>query len=378
MQIHKAVNQMSFAAITRNVYLRPGVVILMMIVVIILMNKNCATNPPGSPCRYHEFQCKSGNQCIPRSFHCDLEVDCLDGSDEVGCSPVYIQSPPPSMVTANIGDVLTISCTAIGVPTPEVVWRLNWGHLPSKCTTTSINGVGTLTCPNIQESDQGAYSCEAINNRGSVFAVPDSILVVKKAPSVCAAGYFNSEARSPAECISCFCFGVTTECSSGIALVATKLPPPFDQYRLVGVTVHPGTGGIDISTESPYRSQPSIRPLARNGFQVQSGERLDSNIHPYFAMPENYHGNQLKSYGGYLKYTVRYDGQGHPVNSPDIVLSGNGYILVHTGRQPIPGRDNDNSVRFLLWRMVQTRQCSPRRRYSRRTTDTLLLARSYE
>jgi len=39
----------------------------------------------GSPCRYHEFQCKSERQCIPRSFHCDLEVDCLDGSDEVGC-----------------------------------------------------------------------------------------------------------------------------------------------------------------------------------------------------------------------------------------------------------------------------------------------------
>jgi hypothetical protein len=65
-----------------------------------------------------------------------------------------------------------------------------------------------------QESDQGAYSCEAINNRGSVFAVPDSILVVKKQPSVCRRGYFNSEARSPAECISCFCFGVTTDCQS--------------------------------------------------------------------------------------------------------------------------------------------------------------------
>lgn len=39
----------------------------------------------GSPCRYHQFQCRSRNQCIPRSFHCDMESDCLDGSDEVGC-----------------------------------------------------------------------------------------------------------------------------------------------------------------------------------------------------------------------------------------------------------------------------------------------------
>ncbi len=26
----------------------------------------CATNPPGSQCRYHEWQCKAGNQCIPK------------------------------------------------------------------------------------------------------------------------------------------------------------------------------------------------------------------------------------------------------------------------------------------------------------------------
>jgi hypothetical protein len=65
-------------------------------------------------------------------------------------APVYIQTPPPPMVLASIGDVLTITCTAVGVPTPEVVWRLNWGHLPSKCSMTSIGGVGTLTCPDIQ------------------------------------------------------------------------------------------------------------------------------------------------------------------------------------------------------------------------------------
>jgi len=38
-------------------------------------------------------------------------------------------------------------------------------------------------------------------------------------------------------------------------------------------------------------------------------------------MPENYHGNQLKSYGGYLKYTVRHEGQGNPVSAPDVILS---------------------------------------------------------
>ena len=29
---------------------------------------------------------------------------------------------------------------------------------------------GEINCPNAQESDQGAYSCEAINSKGSCFA----------------------------------------------------------------------------------------------------------------------------------------------------------------------------------------------------------------
>lgn len=39
-------------------------------------------------------------------------------------------------------------------------------------------------------------------------------------------------------------------------------------------------------------------------------------------MPENYHGNQLKSYGGYLKYNVRFDSRGRPLNrAPDVILT---------------------------------------------------------
>lgn len=47
---------------------------------------NCATNPPGSPCAYNQYACQSNNQCVPRAFHCDGQNDCVDGSDEIGCS----------------------------------------------------------------------------------------------------------------------------------------------------------------------------------------------------------------------------------------------------------------------------------------------------
>lgn len=38
-------------------------------------------------------------------------------------------------------------------------------------------------------------------------------------------------------------------------------------------------------------------------------------------MPENYHGNQLKSYGGYLRYTVNHGNRAYEVPGPDVVLS---------------------------------------------------------
>lgn len=41
---------------------------------------------------------------------------------------------------------------------------------------------------------------------------------------------------------------------------------------------------------------------------------------PYYSLPEDFHGNQLKSYGGYFKYEIEYNGQGRPVNAPDIIL----------------------------------------------------------
>lgn len=45
---------------------------------------------PGSPCRYNEHNCLSGDQCIPRSYQCDGEFDCQDKSDEIGCGNDFV------------------------------------------------------------------------------------------------------------------------------------------------------------------------------------------------------------------------------------------------------------------------------------------------
>lgn len=231
------------------------------------------------------------------------------------------------MVNLNTGDIFIITCIAVGIPVPEVVWRLNWGHIPGKCKTTSVNGVGTLTCPDIQIDDQGAYSCEAINIRGSIFAIPDTILVVNQGRSVCPEGYFNEEARDANECINCFCFGVSSSCRSA-DLFTYQLQPPFDSHKFVGVHIDPNTGVVDVRDEASYSSvQPRITPVpSRNGVHaLADSSRLrfaQPGLVPYFAMPENYHGNQLKSYGGYLKYNLKYEGRGSPTRqAPDIILT---------------------------------------------------------
>ncbi|XP_071582302.1 basement membrane-specific heparan sulfate proteoglycan core protein isoform X3 [Temnothorax nylanderi] len=305
--------------------------------------ENCAPSPLGSPCRYNEFACSSNKQCIPKSYHCDMERDCLDGSDELGCSPVYIVKPPPPMVVLVPGDMLVLTCTAIGVPIPEINWRLNWGHIPAKCTSVSTNGTGTLTCPDIQPEDQGAYSCEALNVGGFVFAVPDAIVVVKERGNVCPRGKFNSEAKTAEECISCFCFGVATECRSA-NLFTYQIPPPFDRQKIVSVEIVP-----TIKIHGDVSNQISqIRPLGRDGVQLLESFSNDLNIYnnPYFALPETYHGSQLKSYGGYLRYSIRHSGNGAPNNAPSVILSGNNYILIHKGEEPTPDYDNERSVRF--------------------------------
>lgn len=38
----------------------------------------------GSHCLFSEFECRN-KECIPKSFQCDSQSDCSDGSDEIGC-----------------------------------------------------------------------------------------------------------------------------------------------------------------------------------------------------------------------------------------------------------------------------------------------------
>ncbi|XP_045784357.1 basement membrane-specific heparan sulfate proteoglycan core protein-like isoform X5 [Maniola jurtina] len=301
--------------------------------------QNCGYAIPGQQCRPVDFACATNDQCIPKTFHCDGQSDCFDKSDEIGCAPVYVTRPPsPSNLKLNPGDTLTLRCEAVGVPTPLISWRLNWGNVPEKCTSTSVNGTGVLTCPNMQSDDSGAYSCEAMNNKGTIFAAPDAIVYVNRTADVCPSGYFNSEARSESECIRCFCFGKSTQCQSA-DLFIFNMPTPLGEggTRLIGVSV--GYNGA-IQKDEDINNQYYYQPL-RNGATVTKLDQYGSpwtrntQAHPYLTLPESYNGNQLTSYGGSIKYRLSphtFQPYAERESVPDIIIMGKYQDLVHYSR----------------------------------------------
>lgn len=96
-------------------------------------------------------------------------------------APPVINLPPVSKIDVELGGSFTIICEAVGTPTPLIVWRLNWGNIPTgpRVFTSSNAGRGNLTITDARVEDSGAYTCEAINTRGSIFATPDAIIIVR-------------------------------------------------------------------------------------------------------------------------------------------------------------------------------------------------------
>ncbi|KAJ8260293.1 hypothetical protein GJAV_G00179310 [Gymnothorax javanicus] len=249
----------------------------------------CPTKGPGDTCAPEQFVCLADSTCIPASYQCDEEADCADGSDEVGCTPPMVTSPPEELISVPRGETVTFTCMAVGVPTPIITWRLNWGHIPSssRITMTSENGYGTLVIRDVKDPDQGAYTCEAINAKGMVFGIPDGVLSLSQSAGSCPAGQFRV-ARS-SRCLPCFCFGITQTCQS-TSRPRSQLQLRFDKEG--------DFKGVNVS----YPSRPASPPLTSNQYKIrpESGEfqlvdlsRRFLSLDSHWTLPSQFLGNKV-------------------------------------------------------------------------------------
>ncbi|KAL6119478.1 hspg2 [Pungitius sinensis] len=307
---------------------------------------DCPTKGPGDRCAPEQFECLNDRTCIPASYQCDEEPDCPDRSDEYGCTPPSVTSPPEESIEAERGATVTFSCQAVGVPTPIITWRLNWGHIPlsSRISMTSEDGRGTLTIRDVKEADQGAYTCEAINAKGLVFGIPDGVLTLTSSSNLgnCPAGHFSVEGR----CVSCFCAGTSKNCK-GTGRYRNQISLRFteeEDFKGVNVT-YPSRPGTPPLSSTQLLVNPEMKE-----FQLVDLSRRFLNLDSFWTLPRHFLGNKIDSYGGSLRFKVRYTlarGLSEPVEKPDVVLVGNGRRLVSIRGRPTPSRVvNQKEIRF--------------------------------
>ncbi|XP_031459498.1 immunoglobulin superfamily member 10 isoform X1 [Phasianus colchicus] len=91
--------------------------------------------------------------------------------------PPRITNRPPRTISTMPGAAVQLSCTALGIPKPEITWELpdhsilSTGNHGRASGSELLHPQGTLLIQNPRPSDSGMYKCTAKNHLGSDFTV---------------------------------------------------------------------------------------------------------------------------------------------------------------------------------------------------------------
>lgn len=188
-----------------------------------------------------------------------------------------------------------------------------------RCTFgNEVNG----NCYNCDEN--GRESC----NRG---VCQCKMNVAGPSCSTCKPGTFHLSRENKDGCLSCFCMGITQQCTSSTyyrdEISSVFSPRNFQGFALVNRqrTSRVSTGfTVDVSTEGTRLSYSNFNYLGQGPH--------------YWQLPDAYQGDKVGSYGGKLKYTITYvsGSRGTELEDADVQIIGNDITLV--ARQPWPRR----------------------------------------
>ncbi|XP_076189692.1 laminin subunit alpha-2 isoform X3 [Aptenodytes patagonicus] len=131
----------------------------------------------------------------------------------------------------------------------------------------------------------------------------------------CKSGTFGLSARNPLGCSSCYCFGLTTQCSEARGLIHMWVTLKPEQMILPLVDEK-----LQRSTLSGIAFQPP--EIVANIEQVMQDLRSEP---VYWRLPEQFEGRKLTAYGGKLKYAIYFEAReetGFTTYYPQVIVRG--------------------------------------------------------
>ncbi|XP_052025259.1 LOW QUALITY PROTEIN: laminin subunit alpha-2 [Apodemus sylvaticus] len=131
----------------------------------------------------------------------------------------------------------------------------------------------------------------------------------------CRPGRFGLDAKNPLGCSSCYCFGVTSQCSEAKGLVRARVTLSDEQTILPLVDEalqHTTTKGIAFQNPEIVAKMDEVRQ--------------DLHLEPfYWKLPEQFEGKKLMAYGGKLKYAIYFEARdetGFATYKPQVIIRG--------------------------------------------------------
>ncbi|MEJ1286795.1 hypothetical protein NN561_017805 [Cricetulus griseus] len=131
----------------------------------------------------------------------------------------------------------------------------------------------------------------------------------------CQPGKFGLDAKNPLGCSSCYCFGVTSQCSEAEGLIRKWVMLSDEQTILPLVDEglqHTTTKGIAFQHPEIVAKMDEVRQ--------------DLHLEPfYWKLPEQFEGKKLMAYGGKLKYAIYFEARdetGFSTYKPQVIIRG--------------------------------------------------------
>ncbi|XP_073431896.1 laminin subunit alpha-2 isoform X2 [Dendrobates tinctorius] len=131
----------------------------------------------------------------------------------------------------------------------------------------------------------------------------------------CKPSTFGLHVGNPLGCSSCYCFGLTTQCTEADGLIRMwqSLKPDQTVIELTDFTLQRRT------TKGVFFHHPDI---------IAHVDQVKQDLHSepfYWKLPEQFEGRKLTAYGGKLKYTIYFEAQeetGPSAYEPQLVIRG--------------------------------------------------------